>query len=102
LLQLEWFVQQDLGLAADAFWMVIEAFGGDAVEAVAVGAGDEEWVGHDRAGSERLGNPKLIWSRNLRLSRQIFRSRTQTVANAHIFQSFGLQSMATLVATLPV
>jgi hypothetical protein len=26
--------------------MVVEALGGDAVEAVAVGAGDEEWVGH--------------------------------------------------------
>jgi len=27
--------------------MVAEALGGDAVEAVAVGAGDEEWVSHD-------------------------------------------------------
>jgi hypothetical protein len=26
--------------------VIAEALGGDAVEAVAVGAGDEEWVGH--------------------------------------------------------
>jgi hypothetical protein len=46
LLQLKGFIQQDFGFAATAFWMVVEALGGDAVEAVAVGAGDEEWVGH--------------------------------------------------------
>jgi hypothetical protein len=28
--------------------MIVEALGGDAVEAVAGGARDEEWVGHDR------------------------------------------------------
>jgi hypothetical protein len=27
--------------------MIVEALGGDAVQAVAVGAGDEEWVGHE-------------------------------------------------------
>ncbi|MET0778562.1 MAG: hypothetical protein ABWZ65_24090 [Pseudomonas mandelii] len=55
--------------------MVIEAFSGDAVEAVAVGAGDEEWVGHGRS-SECLGCLKLIWSRALRLSRQQNRAGT--------------------------
>jgi hypothetical protein len=32
--------------------MIVEALGGDAVQAVAVGAGDEEWVGHDRVPDE--------------------------------------------------
>jgi hypothetical protein len=48
LFQLKRFIQQNLGLAATAFGMVIQAFGRDTVEAVAVGAGDEEWVGHER------------------------------------------------------
>jgi hypothetical protein len=47
LLQFKRLVQQDFGLAAPAFWMVVEALGGNAVEAVTVGAGDEEWVGHE-------------------------------------------------------
>jgi len=48
LLELERLVQQHLGLAAPALRVIVEALGGNAVEAVAGGAGDEEWVGHDR------------------------------------------------------
>ncbi|CAI8981788.1 hypothetical protein EMIT0P44_60146 [Pseudomonas sp. IT-P44] len=47
--QFERLAQQDLGFAAPAFRLIAEALGGDAVEAVAVGAGDEEWFGHNRA-----------------------------------------------------
>ncbi|WP_259696357.1 hypothetical protein [Pseudomonas brassicacearum] len=46
MLQFEGFVQQNFGFAATTFRMVVEALRGDAVEAVAVGAGDEEWVGY--------------------------------------------------------
>ncbi|MNE47779.1 hypothetical protein D3C80_1422000 [compost metagenome] len=48
LFQFKRLVQQDFGLAASTFRVVVETLGGDAVEAVAVGAGDEEWVGHER------------------------------------------------------
>jgi hypothetical protein len=48
LLQFKGFAQQDFSLAAPAFWVILEALGGNAVEAVAVGAGNEEWVGHEQ------------------------------------------------------
>jgi hypothetical protein len=66
LLQFERFVQQDLGLATTAFRMVVESLGGDAVEAVAVGAGDEEWVGHGENPVEK--QIALSWRRLLTFS----------------------------------
>jgi hypothetical protein len=63
LLQFERLAQQDLGLAAAALWMIVEAFGGDAVQAVAVGAGDEEWVGHEGGPVKKPITP--MWRRLL-------------------------------------
>jgi hypothetical protein len=52
LLEIEGFVQQHSGFAASALGLVRKALGGDAVEAIAGRAGDEEWGGHER-------NPEL-------------------------------------------
>jgi hypothetical protein len=60
LLQFKRLVQQNLSLAAAAFGMIAQALGGDAVEAVAVGAGDEERVGHGRAPRIEY-SMKMIW-----------------------------------------
>jgi hypothetical protein len=62
LFQLKRFIQQNLGLAATAFGVVIQAFGRDTVEAVAVGAGDEEWVGHERS-SAKISEMWVKWRR---------------------------------------
>jgi hypothetical protein len=59
LFQFERLAQQDLGFAAPAFRLITEALGGDAVEAVAVGAWDEEWVGHESDPVEKPMKP--IW-----------------------------------------
>jgi hypothetical protein len=75
LLQFEGFIQQDFGFAATAFWMVVEALGGDAVEAVAVGAGDEEWVGHGWL-FESWQSMRWIWRQSPRLSRQRYVGRS--------------------------
>jgi len=75
LLQFEGFIQQDFGFAAAAFCMVVEAFGGDAVEAVAVGAGDEEWVSHGWL-FKKLAVDAMDLEAKPRLSRQRYVGRS--------------------------
>jgi hypothetical protein len=65
LFQFERLAQQDFGFAAAAFRLIAEALGGDAVEAIAVGAGDEEWVGHDRALKKRAVSKADLESRSV-------------------------------------
>jgi hypothetical protein len=66
LFEFEGFAQQHRRLAAPAFGLVSQALGGDAVEAVAGGAGDEEWGGHDWFSDRQ--SIELIWSRSANLS----------------------------------
>ncbi|CAI8888837.1 hypothetical protein EMIT0P258_30307 [Pseudomonas sp. IT-P258] len=66
LFQFKRFAQQDFSLAAPALRVVVQALGGNAVEAVAVGAGDEEWVGHDKTSSRK--RMILIWRQDCRFS----------------------------------
>jgi hypothetical protein len=63
LLEFERLVQQDFGLTASAFRMVVEALRRNTVQAVAVGAGDEEWVGHEGGPVEKPIT--AIWRRLL-------------------------------------
>ncbi|CAI8910796.1 hypothetical protein EMIT0196P_40244 [Pseudomonas chlororaphis] len=49
LFQFERLVQQHLAFAAPAFGLVAQALGGDAVQPIAMGAGDQQWIGHEGA-----------------------------------------------------